>query len=58
MSELDTRRQFVAEAQSRIEEFEKTGLGIPWLEMKRWLEARSRGERPSLPTARSIPSGE
>lgn len=30
-----------------------TGKTVPWDEAKAWLEARSRGERPRKPTART-----
>ena len=50
----EARADFVAEAHSRLAEFEDTSRGVPWDEMKEWLEARSRGETPALPRARRL----
>jgi hypothetical protein len=39
----------------RIEEFERTRMGVPGDEVIDWLEAHGRGERPPMPEARYIP---
>lgn len=56
VTRAEARADFVAEAHSRLAEFEKTGRGVPWSEMKTWLEARARGEKPALPRVRRLVS--
>lgn len=54
VTRAEARADFVAEAHSRLAEFEETGRGVPWSEMKVWLEARAHGEKPPLPRARRV----
>lgn len=41
-------------ADERWAEIEKTGLIVPWDEVKAWLEASARGEDPPWPEARKL----
>lgn len=51
---LECRQSFYEEAEARYAEFLKTGLAIPWDEMRAYVEARMAGESPSPPVARVI----
>lgn len=46
---LERRQAFHAEAQERLADMLETGMGIPWEDMKRYLNARIAGEDPPLP---------
>ena len=50
----ERRNEFIAEAQRRREEFERTGLAVPWEEMREFMVRLARGEGPARPAARKI----
>ncbi|KAB8172610.1 ribbon-helix-helix protein, CopG family [Lysobacter maris] len=50
----ERRNEFIAEAQRRREEFERTGLAVPWEEMREFMVRLARGEGPARPAARKV----
>ena len=55
VTRAETRADFVADAHSRLAEFERTGRGVAWSDMKTWLEALSGGgEKRAMPAARRL----
>ncbi len=42
-------------AEERWEEVKRTGMTVPWEDVKAWLEATARGEDPDFPAARKRP---
>jgi predicted transcriptional regulator len=38
----------------RLEEMQSTGMAVPWEDVKNWLQATAKGERPEWPQARKI----
>ncbi len=48
----ERRNEFFAEAQRRKEDFERTGLAVPWEEMREYMVRLARGENPPRPPAR------
>lgn len=50
----ERRNEFFADAQRRREEFERTGLAVPWEEMREFMVRLARGEAPARPAARKI----
>ena len=49
------KRAFRDEAEERSAEFDRTGRGVPWMEVKEWLEARLvRGEKVPPPLVRRL----
>lgn len=51
---LERRHAFHEEAQKRMAHLEETGMGIAWVDMKRYLDARMTGEDMPPPTSRLI----
>jgi predicted transcriptional regulator len=51
-AELDDEFHRIADA--RWAKFLATGETVPWTAAKEWVEARSRGERPPKPVARTL----
>jgi predicted transcriptional regulator len=38
----------------RLEEMQRTGMAVAWEDVKQWLQATAKGERPEWPKARKI----
>ena len=51
---LERRQAFHAEAQERLARMLDTGMGIPWEDMKRYLNARMAGEDLPLPEPKRV----
>lgn len=51
---LEHRHTFHEEAQQRLAHLEETGMGIAWVDMKRYLDARMAGEDVSPPASQPI----
>ena len=55
VSRTEKRAAFLEEAEVRSAEFDRTGRGVPWSEVKDWLEARlGRGEKVDPPRVRRL----
>ncbi len=55
VARTERRAEFLEEAEARGDEFDRTGRGVPWTEVKDWLEARlERGEKVASPRVRKL----
>ena len=55
VARTEKRAAFLEEAEARSAEFDRTGRGAPWSEVKDWLEARLlRGEKVDPPRVRKL----
>jgi predicted transcriptional regulator len=52
IEEEELRASFVDEADGRFEEMIASGVGVPWHDMRGYLQARAAGKRTRAPKAR------
>ena len=53
-AQAELRGEFTREARSRLDEMDRTGLGVPWDEVRQYLLDRAAGKAAVRPKARKI----
>ncbi len=48
------RSEFHAEARERLDEMHRTGMSVPWEEVRQYLIDRAAGKKPVWPKARKL----
>lgn len=51
-AQVEARSGFVREARSRLDEMDRTGMGVPWDEVRQYLIDRAAGKAAVRPKAR------
>ena len=53
-AQAEARTDFVSEARERLDEMDRTGLVVPWDEVRTYLLDRAAGKKPARPKARKV----
>jgi predicted transcriptional regulator len=51
-AQAEARREFVREARTRLDEMDRTGLAVPWDEVRSYMLDRAAGKSVARPRAR------